>query len=342
MISLDSLATEVLLNIVQYVDSPEDFTSIERSETPPGLKSLSLTCRRLYAVCFPFLFRSVRLHLRKGRARQSIEDLRGFIRGNGLLGKVESVGLRFESEWNTGKIGLELKMLIRELAVKSLSLHQQRGHEAVREKSARWPNTLDTVERVRLQTVDMDDELKMLFLRQCPARELHVDDGSFRTLYDNDHGYYYRHPLERPGVSFLKPSTFPNVSRVVYYAAWPPYNRFTFFLDFVSALAAIEHLTVTLMGGEDRNLELKKKGYKPSIDAIRYREMITAYQILAHRVDNTPSLKHLIIGDHRLPWRGDTDPPETFVERSPGVYEKNDRPKHEGGGLEIAGPGAME
>ncbi|RPA89830.1 hypothetical protein L873DRAFT_1720392 [Choiromyces venosus 120613-1] len=323
MTSLELLATELLLNIAQYVDIPEEFTIIDGPNEQPSLKNLSLTCRRLRAVCFPFLFRSVKLPLENGHTQRSIEELRGFIRDNVLERTIESMGLAMGPQWNGGKVGLELKKFLWEISVKSLSIRQYRTtYLGLREKSARWPYFLDTLEGLRLDEVDDENDLKMLLLKQCPIRLLHVNDGSFRSLYEDEDHYFQGIAEYGPGIASFKPSVFPNLTTVVYHAAWPPYNRFDGFLQFVAKLPVIEELEVKLMGGEDLELDLKRKAYKIPPDAVRFREMVSAYQILAWRVGTTSSLQRLIIRDHRIPYHGETDPPQYFAEGPVGTYEK--------------------
>ncbi|CUS14090.1 unnamed protein product [Tuber aestivum] len=322
MASLEFLATELLLNIVQYVETPEEFTTINRSEEQPSLKNLSLTCRRLRAICFPLLFRSVKLPLENGHSRRSIKELLCFIRENALERTVESMGLAMGPQWNGGKVGLDLKKFLWEISVKSLSIRQYRTHLGLREKSARWPYFLAALERLRLEEVDDDNDLKMLLLKQCPIRLLHVNDGSFRSLYEEDDNYFLGRAEHGPGIASFKPSVFPNLTTVVYHAAWPPYNRFGSFLEFVSKLPAIKVLEVKLMGDEDLELDLKRKAYKLPPDAVRFREVVSAYQILAWRVGTMGSLQLLVIRDHRIPYHGETDPPQSFAEGPLGTYQR--------------------
>lgn len=324
MASLEFLATELLLNIAQYVaETPEEFTIIDGSKEQPPLKNLSLTCRRLRAVCFPFLFRSVKLSLENGHTSRSIRELRGFIRDNSLERTIESMGLAMGPEWNGGKVGLELKKFLWEISVKSLSIRQHRTPSHLREKSARWPYFLATLERLRLEEVDDDNDLKMLLLKQCPIRLLHVNDGSFRSLYEEDDNYFEGSAEYGPGIAAFKPSAFPNLTTVVYHAAWPPYNRFDSFLEFVARLSAIEVLEVKLMGDEDLELDLERKAYKITPDALLWGEMVTAYQILAWRVGTIGSLQRLVVRDHRIPYHdGKTAPPQSFTEGPVGTYQK--------------------
>ncbi|CAZ81721.1 unnamed protein product [Tuber melanosporum] len=322
MASLEFLATELLLNIVQYVETPEEFTTVDGSKEQPSLKNLSSTCRRLRAVCFPFLFRSVKLPLEKGHTCKSIEELRSFILNNALEKTIESIGLAMGSQWNEGKVGLELKKFLWEISVKSLSIRQYRTHHTLREKSARWPYFLATLERLRLEEVDDDNDLKILLLKQCPIRLLHVNDGNFRSLYEEDDKYFLGRAESGPGITSFKPSAFPNLTTVVYHAAWPPYNRFDGFLEFVSKLPAIKVLEVKLMGDEDLELDLKRKSYKLPPDAIRFIEVVSAYQILAWRVGTIDSLQRLVIRDHRIPYHGETDPPQSFAEGPVGTYQR--------------------
>lgn len=321
MTSLASLATELLTNIVEYVDVLRDFAEVGDSSEQPTLKNLSLSCHRLHAICFPYVFRSLRLRLRHQHAQTTIDNLRQFIKSNNLRKTVSHFAIDFGNEWNTGKIGLELKKFLWEIQIKSLTLKQARQDTSIREKSAKWSYFLDTIEALRIQTIDDDNELKMLLLRVCPAQLLHLEDGSFRDMYDDD-AYYHHNPHQRPAAAFLKPSVFPNLTTVVYTAAWPSYHRFDNFLEFVSKLPVIQHFSVTLMGGEDTELQLEKKAYRVSSDAIRYREIIAAYQILAGRVEEMERLMYLVIGDTRIPFVGDTEPPPSFVKVGGGVYRR--------------------
>lgn len=321
MISLDSLATELLINIVEYIDVLRDFADVDDSPENPTLKNLSLSCHRLHAICFPYVFRSLRLRLRPRHAHATINTLRHFIKRNNLRKAISHIALDFGNEWNTGKVGLELKKFLWEIQIRSLTLKQRRPDASIREKSAKWSYSLDTIEALRIQTIDDDNELKMLLLRVCPARTLHVEDGSFRDMYDDD-AYFHHNPHQRPAAAFLKPSVFPNLTTVVYTAAWPSYHRFDNFLEFVSKLPVIHHFSVTLMGGEDAELHLEKKGYRVSGDAVRYREIVAAYQILAGRVEGMEGLTWLVIGDNRVPFAGDTEPPPSFVEMGGGVYRR--------------------
>ncbi|PUU78503.1 hypothetical protein B9Z19DRAFT_1084113 [Tuber borchii] len=321
MASLGFLATELLLNIVQYVaETPEEFTIIDGSKEQPPLKNLSLTCRRFRAVCFSFLFRSVKLSLENGHTHRSIRELRGFIRDNSLERTIESMGLAMRPEWNGGKVGLELKKFLWEISVKSLSIRQHRN-PSLREKSARWPYFLATLERLRLEEVDDDNDLKMLLLKQCPIRLLYVNDGSFRSLYGNDN-YFVGDAEYGPGIAAFKPSAFPNLTTVVYHAAWPPFNRFDGFLEFVAKLSTIEVLEVKLMGDEDLELDLERKAYKATLDTVLWTEMVTAYQILAWRVGTMGSLQRLVVRDHCIPFHGKTAPPQSFTEGPIGTYQK--------------------
>lgn len=161
----------------------------------------------------------------------------------------------------------------------------------------------------------------MLLLRVCPARVLHVDDGSFRDIYDDD-SYFHLDAVQRPAVAWLKPSVFPCLESVVYTAAWPSYHRFDNFLEFVVRVRGLRRLEVTLMGGEDGELRLGKEGYKLSGDAVRYREVVTAYQILAGRVEGMEELGCVVVGDGRVPWRGETDPPKGWAEVEERVYRR--------------------
>lgn len=321
MTSLASLATELLTNIVGYVDVLRDFAEAGDSPGQPTLKNLSLSCHRLHAICFPYVFRSLRLRLRRRHAQTTIDNLRHFINRNNLRKTVSHFAIDFGNEWNTGKIGLELKKFLWEIQIKSLTLKQARQDTSIREKSAKWCYFLDTIEALRIQTVDDDNELKMLLLRVCPAQLLHVEDGSFRDMYDDD-AYYHHNPHQKPAAAFLKPSVFPNLTTVVYTATWPSYHRFDNFLEFVSKLPVIRHFSVTLMGGEDTELQLEKKAYRVSGDAVRYREIIAAYQILAGRVEGMERLLWLVIGDTKIPFVGDTEPPPSFIEVSRGVYRR--------------------
>lgn len=326
MASLEFLATELLLNIVQYVAETEEFTIIDGFEGQPPLKNLSLTSRWLRAVCFPFLFRSVKLSLKNGHTSRSIRELRGFIRDNSLERTIESMGLAMGPEWNGGKVGLELKKFLWEISVKSLSISQHRDRylcrPSLREKSARWLYSPATLERLRLEEVDDDNDLKMLLLKQCPIlRLLHVNDGSFRSLYKHDY-YFLGRTGHRPGIAAFKPYAFPNLTTVVYHAAWPPFNRFDGFLEFVARLSTIEVLEVKLMGDEDLELDLERKAYRVTPDTLLWGEIITAYQILAWRVGTIGSLQRLVVRDHRIPYHERTDPPQSFTEGPVGTYQK--------------------
>jgi len=317
MASLEFLATELLLNIVQYVaGTPEEFTIINGSKEQLPLKNLSLTCRRLRAVCFRFLFRSVKLSLEDGHTRRSIGELREFIRDNSLERTIESMGLAMGPQWNGGKVGIELKKFLWEISVKSLSIRQHRA-PGLREKSARWPYFLATLERLRLEGVDDGNDLRMLLLKECPIRLLHVDDGSFRSLYYEDEYYFQGRAKYGPGIASFKPSVFPNLTTVVYHAAWPPFNRFDGFLEFVGRLSAIKVLEVKLMGDEDLELDFWRRAYN-----VRFGEMVSAYQILAWKVGTIGSLQRLVVRDHRIPYHGETDPPQSFTEGPVGTYQK--------------------
>ena len=263
----------------------------------------------------------MRLSLEDGHTRRSIRELRGFIRDNSLERTIESMGLAMGPKWNEGKVGLELKKFLWEISVKSLSIRQHRV-PGLREKSARWPYFLATLERLRLEEVDNDNDLKMLLLKQCPIRLLHINDGNFRSIYVGDE-YYFRGKAEYgPGIVSFKPSVFPNLTTVIYHAAWPPFNRFDRFLEFVARLSAVKVLEVKLMGDQDLELDLERKAYKRSPDAVRFREMVSAYQILAWRVGTIGSLQRLVVRDHRIPYHGETDPPQSFTEGPVGIYQK--------------------
>ncbi|KAL7270908.1 hypothetical protein RUND412_006371 [Rhizina undulata] len=326
MILLASLATEILIAIVECLDEPEDFATFKNRDDPPPLKSLARTCRRLYAICFPFLFKSIRLRLHAGQAHDEIDQLREFLRRCELKRSVENVAISLGDEWNSGKIGLELKKFLWELSVKSLSLHRpNRFGLAVRERSAKWSYFLDSIERLRVCTIDDNIELNMLLLRQCPAKLLHVDDGDFRSQFADD-SHIRRDPHQQPAIALMKPSVFPNLSSVVYYATWPSYVRFENFLRFVDRLPSLRELMVTLMGGKNEVLEFRNVDrYKPYRQLIPYREMVLAYRILSTSADANEKLKRLVVGDvHQNPFHGDTLPPASFKEVALAVYERID------------------
>lgn len=219
MLRLDTLATEVVLTIVEYLAVTPDFAAPRDNDHPSPLKSLAQSCRRLYAICFPFLFQSLRLSLERNRALQSINALRRFLWQHGLQRSVQSVIVVLGSAWNEGKVGIELKKFLWELQVNSLTLSKERGQAAAKEKSAKWPYFLDTVDSLRLETIDDDSELKMLLLRQCPARLVHVEDGDFRDFYNRTDGWsLHKQPPPEPAIVALKPSVFPNLKTLIYFA----------------------------------------------------------------------------------------------------------------------------
>lgn len=146
-------------------------------------------------------------------------------------------------------------------------------------------------------------------------------------MYDDDgdeegDAYFHRDPQQRPAVAWLKSGVVPHVETVVYTGVWPSFHRFDNFLGFVAGLSGVKRLEVTLMGGEDRELRLEKRGYRVSGDAVRYREVVAAYQILAGRVEGMKGLGCVVVGDVRVPWKGDTEPPRGFVEVGSGVWRR--------------------
>lgn len=76
------------------------------------------------------------------------------------------------------------------------------------------------------------------------------------------------------------------------------------------------------MGGEDANLNLQDVWYRPSPDTLRYREIVSAYQILAHRVQDMAGLEYLVTRDRRIPYLIDTAPPASFDHIAPGIYQR--------------------
>ncbi|KAH0611118.1 uncharacterized protein H6S33_011545 [Morchella sextelata] len=301
MISLDSLATELLVQIVDYISPLGDLNS---DSDFPTLKNLSLTCHRLHSICFHPLFASIRLELEYSTSTTTITRLRDFVRTHQLQPTITHVTINFEHNWNESKNGLELKKLLWELRASSLTLSLPRPASSVREKCAKWSYNLDTLQALKVSLLDDDNELKMLLLRVCPVRLLVVEDGCFRLMYESDDAHFHHSPTQCPGVALMKPGIFPNLARVVYSAAWPSYHRFDNFLGFVCRLPVLRELGITLMGGQDEGLNLGREGYRWSGDSVRYREIVAEYALLTRKVERSmEGLRVIRIGDIMIPWK---------------------------------------
>ncbi|RPB12226.1 hypothetical protein P167DRAFT_536082 [Morchella conica CCBAS932] len=312
MISLDSLATELLVQIVDYISPLGD---LNPDSDFPTLKNLSLTCHRLHSICFHPLFASIRLKLEPGTSTSTVTHLRDFVRTHQLQPTITHVTINFGHDWNETKNGLELKKLLWELRTSSLTLSQPRLATSVREKCAKWSYHLDTLQALKVSLLDDNNELKMLLLRVCPVRLLVVDDGCFRLMYKSDGAYFHHSQTQCPGVALMKPTIFPNLTKVVYSAAWPSFHRFDNFLGFVSRLPVLRELGITLMGGQDLELNLGREGYRWSGDSLRYREVVAEYAILTGRVERSmEGLGVIRIGDIRIPWKEDVKAPMSWRE----------------------------
>ncbi|KAI5840471.1 hypothetical protein DFP73DRAFT_558631 [Morchella snyderi] len=303
MITLDSLATELLVQIVDYISPLGDLNPDPDFST---LKNLSLTCHRLHSICFHPLFASIRLELKYSTSTTTITHLRDFVRTHQLQPTITHVTINFGHDWNDSKNGLELRKLLWELRASSLTLSQPRSATSVREKCAKWSYNLDTLRALKVSLLDDNNELKMLLLRVCPVRLLVVEDGCFRLTYESNDPSFHYNPTQCPGVALMKPGIFPNLTRVVYSAAWPSYNRFDNFLRFVRRLPVLRELGITLMGGQDAELKLGREGYRLSGDSVRYRDITAEYAMLTGIVERSmEGLRVIRIGDIRVPWKED-------------------------------------
>jgi hypothetical protein len=320
---IERLANELLLSIIEFLDPPHSFASPHPN--PLGhspLKNLAQCSRRLYTLCYPYLFRSLRLELNEGLALQRIRDLRAFLRTFLSTRRVERIAISLNAHWNAGKIGLELKKLLWELQIPSLSLYQPRGSRSHREKSARWAYALEHISQLRLETMDEDGDLKMLLLRSCPATSVEVIDGRFAREIEYATPELLRSRDASPGLAQLKPTMFPNLARLVYTATWPSLGRFVKLMGFITGLQKLERLEIALMHGVEVELKRTDIWFRPTEDGVRYREVISEYSRLAAVVDQMEELRVLVVRDRRNPWMDDAQPPESMAETTERVYRK--------------------
>jgi len=322
---LDRLANELILNIIEFLCPTQVFATADPypDSEPPPLKSLSRCSRRFYTLCFPYLFASIRLRLHESHARDEIESLRQFLAQKQL--RVQTIAISFGNYWNSGKMGRELKKFLWEHHIVSLSLHQTRGDQSVREKCAKWPYALEHIQSLHLSTIDEDGDLKMLLLRQCPATYVVVEDGNFReevtaSLIPELLSQYSL----RPAIAHTKPSLFPNLARFEYKACWPSLNRVALLLEFVAKLPVLRRLEIALMYGEEVLLKDTDIWFRPTPDGILYRGIISAYSRLATVVEEMKVLDVLEVRDSKVPFHGDTAAPRCFVEFENGLYRRMD------------------
>ncbi|KAA8910125.1 hypothetical protein FN846DRAFT_905240 [Sphaerosporella brunnea] len=320
---IECLANELLLNIVEFLDPACPFASPHPHSTGhPPLKNLSRCSRRLYSLCHPYLFRSLRLELHENQSLSRIHALRSFL--SSLPNRrVERIAITFHARWNEGKIGLELKKLLWELQIPSLSLFQPRGARSHREKCAKWAYALEHTRLLRLETMDEDGDLKVLLLRSCPVTQVELFDGKFEREIKYATPELLRSRDASPGLAQLKPAMFPHLRELIYVATWPSLGRFVKLLGFVMGLPALERLEVALMWGVELELKRTDIWFRPTEDGIRYREVVSQYSRLATVVDQMDQLRFLVARDKRNPWvSGEANTPESMVEATKGTYRK--------------------
>jgi hypothetical protein len=323
-VMIERLANELILNIIEFLDLPASFASPHLHHTcHPPLKNLSRCSRRLYSLCHPYLFRSLRLELYASHSLRRIQALRSFLASAQYTRRVERIAIIFHGHWNEGKIGLELKKLLWELQIPSVSLYQPRGAQSYREKCARWAYALEHIRQLRLETMDEDGDLKMLLLRSCPAERVEVFDGRFEREIEYATPELLRSRDASPGLAQLKPAMFPHLKELVYSATWPSLGRFAKLLAFVVGLPVLERLEIALMEGVEIELKRTDIWFRPTDDGIRYREVVSEYSRLAAVVDQMEGLRFLVVRDRRNPWAsGDAIPPDSMVETTQWVYRK--------------------
>jgi hypothetical protein len=321
---IERLANELILNIIEFLDLPAAFASPHLCDPGhPPLKNLSICSRRLHSLCHSYLFRSLRLELYAGHSLRRIQALRSFLASTQYTRRVERIAIIFHEQWNEGKVGLELKKLLWELQVPSVSLYQLRGAQSYREKCARWAYALEHIQQLRLETMDEDGDLKMLLLRSCPARRVEVFDGRFEREIEYATPELLRSRDASPGLAQLKPAMFPHLRELVYSATWPSLGRFAKLLAFVVGLSVLERLEIALMEGVEVELKRTDIWFRPTEDGIRYREVASEYSRLAAVVDQMEGLRFLVVRDRRNPWvGGDASAPDSMVEATQGFYRK--------------------
>ncbi|KAF8545471.1 hypothetical protein BDD12DRAFT_811915 [Trichophaea hybrida] len=323
---LNRLANELILNIIESLCPSQVFSTTDPypNSLPPPLKSLSRCSRRFYTLSFPYLFSSIRLRLHDSHTLNEIANLRQFLTQNHL--RVQTIAISFGHYWNSGKVGKELKKFLWEHHIISLSLHQTRGDQSVREKCAKWSYALEHIQSLRLSTIDDDGDLKMLLLRQCPATYVVIEDGNFREVTRTSPiPELLSHHDVRPAIAHTKPALFPNLTKLEYSACWPSLNRVVLLLEFVAKLPALRRFEIALMDGEEVVLKDTDIWFRPTPEGILYRRVISAYARLGTVVDEMDVLEVLEVRDSRVPFHGDTRPPRCFVEFEKGLYRRIDR-----------------
>ena len=316
---LTQLANELILNIIEFLAPPRDFATASTHSQPP-LKNLSLCSRRLYALCFPTLHRTLRLRLRRDTARAHLAALRAFL-ASAQIGAVAAVALDLGDEWNAGHVGLELKTLLSALGVASLTVAQARGHASARERCAKWAFPLARLARLRLRTVDDGGALRMLLLRACPAAHVVVDDGDLRAPADAAGVALLHDRRACAALAAMKPALFARLARLEYSATCPSVDRFAVLLEFVGRLPALRELRVTLMAGVAlEDVRESDIWFRPTDVGRSYRMVVSQYQRLAAAIEGMDGLRRLEVGDRRVPYHADAKPPSAFTEVETGVY----------------------
>ncbi|KAI5820255.1 hypothetical protein BZA77DRAFT_301966 [Pyronema omphalodes] len=323
---LPHLATELLLQIISYLSPSTPFSSPEDYDGPPPLKSLSQTSRQFYSLCFPYLYSHLRLRLSPETTSQQLISLSKFLSHNQL--RASNLSLHLAPRWNYKSQGLDVKKFLWSQQVQTLSIHATRiiGNDGVglREKCAKWPYQLQSLQELRLVTIDGDHDIKMLLLRSCPISSLVIDDGFFEGIASRD--------LPSMGLLGTKPGMFPCLRKLTYSGNWVPPDRVMELLSWIKQLPSLRELEFGLVSGE-KDLRLKRKEiwFQPSEKGMRFRRVITGYIYIARMIDQMNDLKVVRTTDAMNPWDDEAvgsgeacRPPANYTMVKKGEYWRNE------------------
>ncbi|KAI5853924.1 hypothetical protein BZA05DRAFT_395102 [Tricharina praecox] len=311
---MNRLSNDLLLDIMDLLDPPRRFASIKDvAHGPPALKSFSLCSRRLHALCRRKLYSSIRLFLRQGAASRLIDHVVNALSSQGII--PDRMAICFGRDWNEGGVAMELRKLLCELQVKSLSLHQSCCNESIAEEHDDWPYALEHISSLRIEMQNGSGNIEMLLRPKCSARYLEIDDLSGNPETDDFSRYARPVAPKLLGAAVLNPAMFPHLERMSYIVSPRP-NCHLHPMHFVDRLPLLHRLV----------LEIELTRHKRECVSGRewtYMGIRKAYDGFAREADFMEGPAMLVIRDVGGWWDDDWSWPSTsMVETDTRVYRK--------------------